>query len=106
MLAAGPLGLTGAQVSTICTLAAGFAGLIVLALTCLPFDALRAALVAAMAAATALAVAVIPNVFYLVPLTGVGLWALLGAMGLAVLVVLGITWVMPKERETIHAKQA
>ena len=35
-----------------------------------------------------------------------GLWALLGAMGLAVLVVLGITWVMPKEREAIHAKQA
>ncbi len=106
MLAAGPLGMGGEQVSTICTLAAGFAGLFVLALTSLPFDALRAALVAAMAAAMALAVAVIPKVFYLVPLTGMGLWVLLGAMGLAVLVVLGITWAMPKERAALDEKHA
>jgi cation-transporting ATPase E len=98
MLAAGPLGLGAGETSTVCTLAAGVTGLAVLLLTCLPLDRLRAGLVLLMAAAMAGAVLVVPQVFYLVPLTGYAPWVLVGAMGLAMAVLWAATRLMPKDR--------
>lgn len=99
MLIGARLGLPEAQVSTVCTLASGFAGLLVLLLTCLPLDGLRAALVGLMAAAMAGAVLIVPQVFYLVPLTGAAGVVLLGAMGAAGVMVLALTWLMKKVGE-------
>ena len=83
-------------VSTLCTLVAAFTGLCVLALTCLPMDWLRAALTATMAAATALAVLLFPKVFYLVPLQGAALWALLAAFAAALALLLVFTGLLRK----------
>lgn len=58
------------MVSTLSTLIAGYSGLVVLLLTCLPLNALRAGLVAIMAALFAGAVVLLPQVFYLSPRFG------------------------------------
>ena len=96
MLWGGSLGLDQALISTVCTLAAGFSGILVLAITCMPLDVLRAALVLAMAAAMAAAVLALPQVFYLVPVTGQALWVLLGACGVAAATLLAGSWLLGK----------
>lgn len=75
-----PLGLTADEVSTLSTCIAGYSGLVVLFLTCLPLNALRGALVALMAAGFVLAVALLPGLFYLTPVHGVQ-WFILAAAG-------------------------
>lgn len=80
-LLSGPLAITHQQGSTLCTLLAGYTGLLVLFLACLPLNRLRTALVVGVALAFGAAVAWFSQVFYLVPLTGGGLWV---AVGLAV----------------------
>jgi len=67
--------------STLAVLAAGGVQLMVLCGVCRPFTRLRAAMVALMAAALALAVAVIPQVFYLAPsLLALREWLILAGM--------------------------
>ena len=78
MAFSGPLGLTSGQISTLSTCIAGYSGLVVLFLTCLPLNALRGALVALMTAGFVLAVAFLPALFYLTPLSGVQ-WLVLAA---------------------------
>lgn len=70
MIAGRNLGLSEPVVSTLCTLVAGFTGLCVLAMACLPMNAIRAGLTALMTVAMALAILLFPTVFYLVPVTG------------------------------------
>ncbi|MEA4999587.1 MAG: HAD-IC family P-type ATPase [Candidatus Limiplasma sp.] len=84
-------GLDAASVSTLCTLVAGVSCLGVLTLTCLPLDGLRAALLSLMALAMALAVLILPGVFYLVPLMGAALRLLYWGAGGAVLLLLALT---------------
>ncbi len=64
------LGWSREACSTLATLSAAAAGLVTLLVTCLPFSRLRALVFAAMCAGMALAVTLIPGVFFLVPLTG------------------------------------
>ncbi len=64
------LGWSREACSTLATLSAAAAGLVTLLVTCLPFTCLRALVFAAMCAGMALAVTLVPGVFYLVPLTG------------------------------------
>ncbi len=64
------LGWSREACSTLATLSAAAAGLVTLLVTCLPFTRLRALVFAAMCAGMALAVTLVPGVFYLVPLTG------------------------------------
>ena len=73
------LGLNHETASTLSTLVAGYSGLVALTLTCLPLDALRGGLVAAMAGLFCLLVGLWPQVFYLEPVQGVQWLLLLGA---------------------------
>ena len=75
-LLGGYLSLSHEQVSTLSTMAVGYAGLWVLLLTCRPLNALRLLLVMLMAALMVGAVLLLGSVFYLVPLTGAALWVL------------------------------
>ena len=63
-----PLGLAAAQESTLCTVVAAASGLVTLALTCLPFQWLRACVVALMTIGMAVGMLCFPKVFYLTPL--------------------------------------
>ena len=63
-----PLGLAAAQESTLCTVVAAASGLVTLALTCLPFQWLRACVVALMTLGMAVGMLCFPKVFYLTPL--------------------------------------
>ena len=83
-------GLPSESLSTLSTIVAGYSGLVALFLTCLPLNALRGGLVALMAAAFALAVALLPEVFYLVPLTGNQWWMLAAVAVLAPLIQVGL----------------
>ncbi len=87
----GPLGLTEETQSTLCTLIAAFSGWCVLLDTCRPLNALRAALLVVMGAALAACVLGFPSIFYLVPLTGGALYALLGAFALTPLALWGLS---------------
>lgn len=78
MLLSRPLGYGEEVCATLCTLAGAISGLFTLYLTCRPLDGIRAALLAMVTAAMALAVLVFPKVFYLVPLNGIQLWVLAG----------------------------
>ena len=64
------LGWSHEVCSTLATLSAAVAGLVTLLVTSLPFTRLRALVFAAMCAAMALSVILIPGVYYLTPLTG------------------------------------
>ncbi|MBR2797837.1 MAG: HAD-IC family P-type ATPase [Clostridia bacterium] len=64
------LGWSHEVCSTLATLSAAIAGLVTLLVTSLPLTRLRALVFAAMCAAMALSVTLIPHVYYLVPLTG------------------------------------
>ena len=80
------LGFSQDVVSSLSTLIAGYSGLVVLFLTCLPLNALRGGLVAAMAALFAGAVLLLPQVFYLSPVSGGQWWVLAAAAVLAPLI--------------------
>lgn len=84
------LGFTEESVNTLCTLLAGYSGLTVLLLTCLPLNLLRGVLVLLMAGAFVLAVTFLPAVFYLEPLSGSQWWVLLGFLVLAPLMQVGL----------------
>ena len=84
------LGFSQDVISTLSTLIAGYSGLVVLFLTCLPLNALRGGLVAAMAVLFAGAVLLLPQVFYLSPVSG-GQWCVLAAAAvLAPLIQIGL----------------
>lgn len=85
-----PLGLNEAQLSTLCTLAAGFSGLTALTLTCLPLNKLRGGLIVLMAALMGVGVLGFPSVFYLVALPKAALWALGGLCAAAPPLQLGL----------------
>lgn len=80
------LGFSQDVVSSLSTLIAGYSGLVVLFLTCLPLNALRGGLVAAMAVLFAGAVLLLPQVFYLSPVSGGQWWVLAAAAMLAPLI--------------------
>lgn len=85
------LGFSQDVISTLSTLIAGYSGLVVLFLTCLPLNALRGGLVAAMAVLFAGAVLLLPQVFYLSPVSG-GQWCVLAAAAvLAPLIQIGLS---------------
>lgn len=84
------LGFSQNVISTLSTLIAGYSGLVVLFLTCLPLNALRGGLVAAMAALFAGAVLLLPQVFYLSPVSGGQWWVLAAAAVLAPLIQIGL----------------
>ena len=84
------LGFSQDVISTLSTLIAGYSGLVVLFLTCLPLNALRGGLVAAMAALFAGAVLLLPQVFYLSPVSGGQWWVLAAAAVLAPLIQIGL----------------
>ena len=84
------LGFSQDVVSSLSTLIAGYSGLVVLFLTCLPLNALRGGLVAAMAALFAGAVLLLPQVFYLSPVSGGQWWVLAAAAMLAPLIQIGL----------------
>ncbi len=73
------LGFSPDTVSTLSTVIAGYSGVVVLVLTCLPLNALRAALVGVVSAVFATAVLFFPRVFYLTPISGMQWWVLLMA---------------------------
>lgn len=84
------LGFSQDVISTLSTLIAGYSGLVVLFLTCLPLNALRGGLVAAMAVLFAGAVLLLPQVFYLSPVSGGQWWVLAAAAMLAPLIQIGL----------------
>ena len=90
MALSGRLGFSQDVVSTLSTLIAGYSGLVVLLLTCLPLNALRAGLVAIMAALFAGAVVVLPQVFYLSAVSGGQWWVLASAAVLAPAIQIGL----------------
>lgn len=90
MALSGRLGFSQDVVSTLSTLIAGYSGLVVLLLTCLPLNALRAGLVAIMAALFAGAVVLLPQVFYLSPVSGGQWWVLASAAVLAPVIQIGL----------------
>ena len=90
MALSGRLGFSQDVVSTLSTLIAGYSGLVVLLLTCLPLNALRAGLVAIMAALFAGAVVLLPQVFYLSPVSGGQWWVLASAAVLAPAIQIGL----------------
>ena len=92
-------GLGDDVLSTLCTLVAGFTGLWVLLLTCLPLDAIRAVLIALMTGAMVLAVALWPQVFYLTAVTGATLPLMLAAFAGALLLLLALTWLFARLRD-------
>ena len=95
------LGLSSDQLSTLATLTAGYSGVVVLILTCLPFNTLRAALVILTVSAFVLAVCFLPGLFYLTPVNGVQ-WVLLAAAAvLAPLIQIGLAKLM--SHETKHS---
>lgn len=102
-------GLPQESMSTLSTIIAGYSGLVALFLTCLPLNALRAGLVAVMAAAFTLATALFPEVFYLAPVTG-RQWVMLGvAAVLAPLIQVGLGALVrrsQKHRDTAKAQQS
>lgn len=84
------LGFSQDVISTLSTLIAGYSSLVVLFLTCLPLNALRGGLVAAMAVLFAGAVLLLPQVFYLSPVSGGQWWVLAAAAVLAPLIQIGL----------------
>lgn len=90
MALSGRLGFSQDVVSTLSTLIAGYSGLVVLLLTCLPLNALRAGLVAIMAALFVGAVVLLPQVFYLSPVSGGQWWVLASAAVLAPAIQIGL----------------
>ena len=76
MLLSGPLGIPQEQLSTIAVGIVGITGLLVLAMTCLPFNRDCLLLLAAMAAGLIGSAVLFGSFFKLVPLTGAAPWAL------------------------------
>lgn len=108
MMLAGPLGMSDEQASTLCTLLAGFSGLTVLTLTCLPLTPLRAVVVALMAGLFTLGVLFFPSVFYLTRLSESMVWALIALCALTIPVQIGLGALVrrfrrPAARETFSA---
>lgn len=100
MALSGRLGFSQDVVSTLSTLIAGYSGLVVLLLTCLPLNALRAGLVAIMAALFAGAVVLLPQVFYLSPVSGGQWWVLASAAVLAPAIQIGLGALVRRFRRT------
>ena len=86
----GTLAITQAQVSTLCTLTAGFTGLAVLFKVCLPFDWKRGLLMGLMTIGFYGAAWVLPQVFFLAPLPPAALVWLGAWMALSVLILWGV----------------
>ena len=95
-IVSGPLMLSEDQVSTLCTLAAGWCGLVVLFLVCQPLDWKRAILLFTMAAAFATAALAFGRVFFLAALPAGGVWALAGLFVLIPLSIWGFRAIMNK----------
>lgn len=98
MALAEPLGFSEAAVSTLSTIIAGYSGLVVLFLTCLPLNALRGVLVALVTAAFSAAVWLLPGVFYLQPVSGTQWLVLAAAAVLAPLIQIGLGALIRKPR--------
>lgn len=90
------LHLTEDQASTICTLATGWASLLVLWKVCQPLDVKRTILLATMAGAFAIGTLAFGDVFYFVALPAAGLWALCGLFILIPFILLGFRRLMNK----------
>lgn len=71
-----PLRISEDAVCTLCTMLAGYSGICVMLMACRPLDWMRAALVILMTVLMVAAILLIPQVFYLVPLTGAAIWVL------------------------------
>ena len=99
------LGFSRDTVSTLSTLIAGYSGLVVLLLTCLPLNLLRGALVAVMAAAFAGAVGLFPRVFYLLPVLGRQWLVLAAAAVLAPLIQIGLGALVRRAHRPAHTAQ-
>ena len=85
----GGMGLARAEVSTVCVLLAGVVGLCLVVRISMPLDALRAALVAVVAAILGAGFTLGAGFFELVPMTG-RMWAFSAAFGTAGLVVFNL----------------
>ncbi len=95
------LPFTAEQLSTLCVLATGFTGLLVLLRVCLPFNWLRGGLFVVMSvtfvAALFLGMYVMPvELLSLVPLTKHMVWSLLPLMALDILLMLSLTLVVDR----------
>jgi len=86
-----PLRLGAREVGTLCTLAAGYTGLLCLLVACMPMNQLRAVLVAAMGLFFFSGAAIFPGVFYLTAFTPNGSWAAAGLLAGAPLCLWGLT---------------
>ena len=94
MIAGKALHLDDMQISTVCTLVTAFSCYICLLLTCLPLNALRIGLLAVVAAILAVAVLLMPKLFYLAPITGSVLHLSLILAALALPIQMGISGLM------------
>ena len=84
--------------SMLCTLIAGYSGMVVLVLTCLPLDWLRFVLILFMAGIFLFLVVLCPSVFYFLPIEGTQWHVLLGAAVLAPILQLGLAAVIRRLR--------
>ncbi|MEG1775279.1 MAG: HAD-IC family P-type ATPase [Clostridia bacterium] len=84
------LGFSEQVVSTLCTILAGYAGIWVLLLTCLPLNAMRTALVLLVAVGFTAAISFFPGTFYLVHPTGSQWWVLGILLALVPAVIIGL----------------
>lgn len=108
MLLKGPLGMSDEQASTLCTLLAGFSGMTVLTLTCLPLNPLRTAVVVLMAVLFTMCVLFFPSVFYLTQLTESMVWAFVILCALTIPTQIGLGALVrrihrPSAREEVSA---
>ena len=89
--------------STLATVAAGAVGIVMLATVCMPLNARRGALLAAMACAFTAAVLLLRQVFFLVPLTGGQIALMAGLILLGAAMVLGLRlWFRRREEKTVE----
>lgn len=84
--------------SMLCTLIAGYSGMVVLVLTCLPLDWLRFVLILFMAGIFLFLVVLCPSVFYFLPIEGIQWHVLLGAAVLAPILQLGLAAIIRRFR--------
>ncbi|MBE5801732.1 MAG: HAD family hydrolase [Clostridiales bacterium] len=90
MLLSGPMGYGEEVCGTMCTLIAAFSGLLVLLLTCLPLDRIRALLLLFVTALLVIAVTFFPQVFYLVSLTAAQWWVLAACAAACIPIQIGL----------------
>ncbi len=91
------LGLSNEMISTVSVLVTGFTGLLLILRLCLPFTLIRKALLIFLCLLFAGCVILLPGLFSLVPLNGVG-WVLTGALAALAAVVLNLLiWAMGRQ---------